>query len=746
MSNLLNTIRSGRQPARADSNITLDEFLQFLNYGGSDYPIITQTLGGGKQQQILPTYSGLARGAFSRNGIVFACIVANMQLFSDVRFKFKPLRSYSQGDLFGTSDLSLLENPWPNATTRNLLMQMSFDSQLAGNAYFRREPAAAGADPRLRRLNPEWVTIVLGTADPDGTVGDIDTEIIGYAYRPYGQGAPQPLQLNEMVHYAPVPDAAFWFRGMSWLAPIVDEIRADNGMTDHRNKFMDNAATPNMVVKLNQDISPEAFERWVDLFEAGHKGSANAYRCLHPTTEVALWNGARCRADEINAGDLIVAWHDGGPVPGVVSAAERQSPSPIVTVTTERGRVIKTNEAHPFLTANGDWVAASELKPGDLLATGLGWGRPRMQDAFSADEAWMLGFLVGDGCFVGSQAVITASNDASLARLGGLAVLTKTGNPRGPYDYRVKGIMEKVRAAGLNGKRSWEKRVPAQVMTGGVEVVSAFVSGLIDADGHVSDPEVRSSAEVGLTSTSFEMLRDVQHLLASLGVNASISSPPSMRVGHVGGSSGKPRRRDAHRLSVFGNKQARRLAALLDLSHDEKAKRLASYARRDSKQDRSRTDRVASVRVGDPEVTIGIEVAGHHTHVTGGIVTHNTLYLAGGADASVVGSSLAQMDFKTVQAHGEVRICNAARIPPIIVGVSEGLDSATYCMPFDQSVWTPMARAGSGRFGAVMRFGRMALGGSSSVAWRGRDRPARTWSTPSGRRTGRSGRREIIRC
>jgi hypothetical protein len=55
-----------------------------------------------------------------------------------------------------------------------------------------------------------------------------------------------------------------------------------------------------------------------------------------------------------------------------------------------------------------------------------------------------------------------------------------------------------------------------------------------------------------------------------------------------------------------------------------------------------------------------------------------TLYLGGGADVKVVGANLAEMDFKSVMGHGETRIAAAGGVPPIIVGLSEGLESATY--------------------------------------------------------------------
>ena len=49
-----------------------------------------------------------------------------------------------------------------------------------------------------------------------------------------------------------------------------------------------------------------------------------------------------------------------------------------------------------------------------------------------------------------------------------------------------------------------------------------------------------------------------------------------------------------------------------------------------------------------------------------------------GSDATVVGNSLDQLDYKAVQGAGETRIAAAGGVPPIVVGLSEGLASATY--------------------------------------------------------------------
>ncbi len=57
---------------------------------------------------------------------------------------------------------------------------------------------------------------------------------------------------------------------------------------------------------------------------------------------------------------------------------------------------------------------------------------------------------------------------------------------------------------------------------------------------------------------------------------------------------------------------------------------------------------------------------------------YKTLNLYPGADATVVGTNLKDIDFAEVREGGEVRVAAAAGVPPVIVGLAKGLDSATY--------------------------------------------------------------------
>jgi hypothetical protein len=55
-----------------------------------------------------------------------------------------------------------------------------------------------------------------------------------------------------------------------------------------------------------------------------------------------------------------------------------------------------------------------------------------------------------------------------------------------------------------------------------------------------------------------------------------------------------------------------------------------------------------------------------------------TLFLGGGADVKTVGQTFENLALKAVQGAGETRIAACSGVPPVIVGLSEGLGAATY--------------------------------------------------------------------
>jgi len=58
-------------------------------------------------------------------------------------------------------------------------------------------------------------------------------------------------------------------------------------------------------------------------------------------------------------------------------------------------------------------------------------------------------------------------------------------------------------------------------------------------------------------------------------------------------------------------------------------------------------------------------------------MAYKTLFLGGGADVTLNGSTMEQLDFKVTQGAGETRIASAAGMHPVIVGLSEGLQGSS---------------------------------------------------------------------
>ena len=259
------------------SNDPILGFTDYLNlitqfgYNGVQYATPTQS-----QEEIGPVYTSVARAAVKSNGVIFACMLVRMLLFAEARFQWR--RDGTQNDLFGTADLKLLESPWPGGTTGDLLSRMIQHVDIGGNAFVARRPG------KLAVLRPDWVKIVVGTGgDPESAAWDVDAEVLGYVYQPGGPGSgrdPVTFLAEEVAHFAPLPDPEARFRGMSWITPIIREVMADKAATEHKLMFFENAATPQLAVKLDvPDL--EQMKRWIQLFRDNHEGAANAYKTLY---------------------------------------------------------------------------------------------------------------------------------------------------------------------------------------------------------------------------------------------------------------------------------------------------------------------------------------------------------------------------------------------------------------------------------------------------------------------------------
>jgi phage portal protein BeeE len=237
--------------------------------------ILTTTYGSPDRESILPMYSAWAQQVNASNSVIFSALCARLMLLSEATFKLQ--RAEDRG-LFGNTSLSILEHPWPGGNSGELIARNEQDASLAGNAY----TWSAPGENRLVRLRPDWTTIVSELVRLPG--GGEYRNKVGYWVEPpksvLGQGKGQFYPADEVAHWAPMPDPAADFRGMSWLTPVFREIQADDGLTQYKIKYLDNAASPNMLIKYSQKLQPGTIDGIRDRMTARYAGTSNAFKTL----------------------------------------------------------------------------------------------------------------------------------------------------------------------------------------------------------------------------------------------------------------------------------------------------------------------------------------------------------------------------------------------------------------------------------------------------------------------------------
>lgn len=256
--------------------LSMGDWNDMFSFG--NVPFLNTTMQPNREADVTGEFISLIGGAYRGNGVAFACLQARYMLFSEARFQFQQLRKGQPGNLFATPELAILDHPEPGKTTGDLLARALLDSDLDGNWFGVRRPG------RIKRLRPDWVTIVVGSPNSDVGAWDPDAEVVGYVYEPGGPGGGQkPITFlaNEVAHFAPTADPQFQYRGMSWLIPILREMMADSAATAHKLAYFRNSATPNVAITLPSSMLPEKAREWIALFEQEHKGISNAYKTMY---------------------------------------------------------------------------------------------------------------------------------------------------------------------------------------------------------------------------------------------------------------------------------------------------------------------------------------------------------------------------------------------------------------------------------------------------------------------------------
>lgn len=195
------------------------------------------------------------------------------------------------------------------------------------------------------------------------------------------------------------------------------------------------------------------------------------------------------------------------------------------------GATVWATPDHKVLTEYG-WRQAGELRKGDRVA------QPRRFDGFgngapiSADQARLLGYLIGDG-YVGGKTPVNFINIQQVlmddvTRIA--ATLGCAAHPQGRMSLAIShrpgernGVLELCRRAGIHGKPAWEKTIPNWFFEPDIaaDIVGNLLFGLLESDGWVTR-EQTGALRVGYTTTSEQLAHQIHWLLMRFGIVSTV--------------------------------------------------------------------------------------------------------------------------------------------------------------------------------------------------------------------------------
>ena len=257
--------RSGLQPSGLSWNDYLS-MLQEFTFNGQRY--------------VAPSMSFAEFTAMqgAKNPIVAAAIHARLAVFSEVRFQFQAFVDGRPGRLYGGQQLLILEQPFPGGQTGDLLAEMLLDVDLYGNAYRVRQ--RVDGREQLVRLDPQRTMIVTGDVFDNVSGKSFGRHLVGYSVVDERGDELAFFAPNEVAHFRPLPDPTHPFRGRTWLSTVLTDATADDSLSRYKHAFIQNAATPQMVVSFDSSVSKEAFERFTESFRNEHQGVAKSFKTL----------------------------------------------------------------------------------------------------------------------------------------------------------------------------------------------------------------------------------------------------------------------------------------------------------------------------------------------------------------------------------------------------------------------------------------------------------------------------------
>ena len=326
------------------------------------------------------------------------------------------------------------------------------------------------------------------------------------------------------------------------------------------------------------------------------KTFAGDYKCVTEDTPIMLDNGSTVEAKNLLEGDKVVSWTETNSLHvATVSHVGDNGVQPIINITTDLGHSLECTENHPVLISQDgkkfEWVEASQVEPGDIAYASLGWAL----NPNSTSEEWPLPNGLSPYVFGVLWALKNMRGSLDESTLVRLPRVTREEAKLELKDLGFKKARQGMLSAGnalrkIARKAGWTpndvtealtETIPNYVYSAPLEAKKAFLSGV---------SEIFFNPEKGKDITYIVLknrnsLISLNQLVLSMGIIGKYGVDKNSGLQYV-------RIPRTNLDTIFG------------------------YGIHPTK--------VVSADRMPPKRTIAVEVSGSHTHITSGLITHNT--------------------------------------------------------------------------------------------------------------------------
>lgn len=309
----------------------------------------------------------------------------------------------------------------------------------------------------------------------------------------------------------------------------------------------------------------------------------------------------------------------------------------VFKLTTKQGYSLKCTSNHKILTTKG-WKEAGNLTTSDKVVLNqpmfTGW-----EGSGTEDEGWLLGEMIGDGCFVGDFKAVMRFWGSSKQEMSVLAFnkMTTTLDHRsdckiGIYDHRPYaevGCAELLKMAQAYGvSREAKHVISKEIEQASSDFYRGFLRGIFDADGSPQG-SVSKGRSVRLTQSNVAFLEGCQRMLLRLGIKSTLykcrreAGLRSMPDGHGGLKDYECRQTSE---LIISRSSMARFHQLVGFSEPAKAERLGQFVSTENIRslyiDKFEADFESLEYLGEEEV-FDCTVNNIHRFDANGIIVHN---------------------------------------------------------------------------------------------------------------------------